>query len=94
MNIYLISQSVNNDYDTFDSAVVAAETEKDAREIHPSSFYKRFQGGWGFTYACGDVKFEGTTTGDWCSSEDVAVKLIGVGTHKDSGVILSSFNAG
>lgn len=28
MKIYLISQSTNSDYDTYDSAVVAAETEE------------------------------------------------------------------
>ena len=35
MNLYLISQSVNNEYDTYDSAVVAAESEEDATKIHP-----------------------------------------------------------
>ena len=94
MNIYLISQSVNNDYDTYDSAVVAAETEADARLIHPSEHYARCEDGWGFGYADGDVKYEGKTTYDWCSSEDVRVRLVGVGTPMDRGVILSSFNAG
>ena len=37
MNIYLISQDVNNEYDTFDSAVVVASTEEEARKTHPSS---------------------------------------------------------
>lgn len=37
MNLYLITQEVNNNYDTYDSAVVAAETEDEARAIHPSS---------------------------------------------------------
>jgi hypothetical protein len=35
MNLYLISQVVNQDYDTFDAAVVCAESEQDARLIHP-----------------------------------------------------------
>ena len=35
MNIYRISQSQNADYDTFDSAIVAAESEDDARLINP-----------------------------------------------------------
>ncbi len=35
MNLYLISQTVNNDYDTYGSAVVAALNEDDARNIHP-----------------------------------------------------------
>lgn len=36
MKIYLISQTQNTDYDTFDSAVVAADTEQEAKKIHPS----------------------------------------------------------
>jgi hypothetical protein len=39
MNLYLISQSVNNDYDTFDSAIVAAESDEDARRMHPGGDY-------------------------------------------------------
>ena len=34
-NLFLISQDYNNDYDTFDSAVVVAESEEDAIKIHP-----------------------------------------------------------
>jgi hypothetical protein len=33
MKLYLLSQDVNNDYDTYDSAVVAAETETEAQKI-------------------------------------------------------------
>ena len=36
MNLYLISQSENDNSDTYDSAVVSAESEKQARNIHPS----------------------------------------------------------
>ena len=32
MNIYRLSQTVNNDYDTYDSAVVVASSEETARE--------------------------------------------------------------
>lgn len=39
MNLYRISQDKNRDYDTFDSAVVAAETEWSAQHIHPSLDY-------------------------------------------------------
>lgn len=40
MKLYRISQSENNDYDTYDSAVVAAESAEDAIRIHPSSYEK------------------------------------------------------
>ena len=36
LNLYLIYQYLNNDYDTYDSAVVAAESDGYARNIHPS----------------------------------------------------------
>lgn len=35
MKIYKISQNVNNEYDTYDSAVVYAESEEEAKQIHP-----------------------------------------------------------
>ena len=37
MNIYKLSQTVNNGYDTYDSAVVVANSEKAAREAKLSS---------------------------------------------------------
>lgn len=38
MNIYLLKQSDNNGYDTYDGVVVAAESEEEARKISPSHF--------------------------------------------------------
>ena len=35
MNLYRISQNKNCGYDTYDSAVVAALSEEEARSIHP-----------------------------------------------------------
>ena len=35
MNLYLISQTENEGYETYDSAVVCAETEAEAQRIHP-----------------------------------------------------------
>lgn len=52
MNIYLISQTKNDDYDTFDSAVVIAETEKEARGMQPSI------GGCGWVDSPDDVNAE------------------------------------
>ena len=36
MNLYLISQDTNENYDTYDSAIVAAKTKKEARMFHPN----------------------------------------------------------
>jgi len=39
MKLWLISQDVNNDYDTYDCAVVAAVDEDAARHTHPRGFH-------------------------------------------------------
>lgn len=46
MNIYRVSQTENNHYDTYDSIIVAAETEDDARNTLPSEYEK-----WGEEYS-------------------------------------------
>jgi hypothetical protein len=38
MNLYLISQTVNDDYDTYDAAIVCAPDEETARNTLPSSY--------------------------------------------------------
>ena len=81
MNLYLISQEENEGYDTYDSAVVCAETEEQARMIHP--YVVDWDGG-------------DKTWGTWCAAEDVKVELIGsavLGTKLPE-VVCASFNAG
>ena len=79
MNLYKISQTVNNHWDTYDSAIVAAESKEIARSIHPSH--------------CKGLQ-EWNNYG-WCAKEDVKVKLIGTAIKgTKTGVILASFNAG
>jgi len=80
MNLYHLSQNQNAGYDTYDSVVVAAETEDKARLILPSKY-----GDWGefFSSWCDSPEF-------------VTVRLIGVADDDiaEPGVICSSFNAG
>ena len=38
LNLYLLTQDDNNDYDTFDSMIVVAENEEQARMIHPDDY--------------------------------------------------------
>jgi hypothetical protein len=81
MNIYLLTQDVNNGYDTFDSVVVVASTKEKARMIHPSKGV-----GW-------DGKRESYSP--WVRVEDVCVKYLGRATKGiKQGVLLGSFNAG
>ena len=39
MKIYEISQDENNAYDTYDSAIVCAENEEEAKKINPDDYY-------------------------------------------------------
>jgi len=84
MKLWLISQTENTGYDVYDSAVVAAQTEEEARRLHPDN------------REIPDI--EGRFTGtDWCSRVDlVNVEFIGDASPEitDQKVICASFNAG
>lgn len=83
MNLYIISQDNVCGYDTYDSAVVAAEDTYDASVIHPDKDHP----GWDGTKFGAD--------GCWCDSRLVDVKLIGkTAPGINRGVIVASFNAG
>ena len=81
MNIYLLTQDVNVDWDTYDSAIVCAESEAEAVKFHPDGTF--FDSMW-------------LATCDWTkTSSDVKCKKIGVADKSiEKGVILASFNAG
>lgn len=82
MKLFLISQSVNEAYDTYDSAVVAAESEEQAKMTHPSKNV---------------TDWDGTSErwGSWTEAANVQVKLIGEALPETpAGVICASFNAG
>ena len=80
MKLYLLKQNAKEDYDTYDSCVVCAENEEDAKSIHPdgSVFIEREH--WG-TWA---------NTKDQISCEEIGVPIEGL----ERGVIVASFNAG
>lgn len=80
MNIYYISQDENNDYDTYDSMVVVANSEEEAKQIHPR------RDGW----------IDNIWNVWASSPERVKVELVGTASNKyrEPGIILASFNAG
>lgn len=81
MKLYLISQHKNTAYDTYDSAVVVAHSEDDARNTHPS-----------FDNRKGPQKYDIDT---WTKPEHVFVDEIGdAAPHMLRGVVCASFNAG
>ena len=81
MNLYRLSQTDNCDYDTYDSCVVAAKSEEDAKSIHPSGH---------------DNISDDYRSYDWVDKPSlITCELIGAavkGTKR--GVICASFNAG
>lgn len=86
MKLYHISQSVNTDYDTFDSAVVAAEDPTAARYTHPR---KGTKGNWW------DNKDGFGPLNTWAPPEQVKVFFIGLAKNgTKAGVVCASFNAG
>ena len=79
--LYKLSQSVNNGWDTYDSAVVCACDEAAARRIHPNGYET--------------MEIEVEKYPSWCSLKDVKVEFIGTTTDRMAeGVVVASFNAG
>lgn len=99
MKLFLISQNKVSGYDTYDSAVVAAESESDARNIHPNGYVTHVTNGkWMGTYSGGkSIGSEYENDCDaWPKYSDIdCIKVEYLGeTNKPRGVILASFNAG
>lgn len=81
MPLYRISQHENNDYDTYDSAVVCAPNEDHARNMNPTD---------------GTPIHWSTPSSLWCSQPDaVIVEFLGEAADAvRHGIICASFNAG
>ena len=81
MKLWRISQTVNNDCDTYDSAIVAATTEDDAKNMRPN--------------ATEFTDEEHPFFSSWCELKDVEVEYLGnAAKHIKRGVILASYRAG
>jgi hypothetical protein len=86
MNLYLLTQKDNINYDMFDGMVVAAESEESARKLHPlSEENKKF---W-------EDRGEYWKSGVWAnSSENVLVKYLGKADPSlEEEIILTSYVA-
>ena len=82
MNLYLIFQTYNRDYDTYDSVVVVAESAEIAKRMHP------------YTGELDD-KPDMFSRSDWADPEYVEVVYLGKADIIDERkVICASFNAG
>ena len=81
MKLFLIKQDQNTEYDTYDSAVVAAPDEETARQMNP---------GTGKPMTDWDVRYS-----SWCNGpQHVTVRYLGEAVDVEHGVVCASFNAG
>lgn len=85
MKLWLLTREGDADWDTYDSAVVAAETAEDAVLIHPDGEHRN--------WPPRDRRLSNAT---WAKTlTEVTAKLIGdAAPDIDRGVVLASFNAG
>ena len=93
LNLYLLTQYENDNYDTYDSCVVAAYNKEEAVKIHP---YKEYYENYIYCPELDD-EYELWNSRTWVSSPDkVTCELIGIATKgiAPNSVICSSFNAG
>ena len=87
-------------YDEYDSVIVAAENEADARLIHPSEFVTHYRDGkWYGTHSTSGTEYETENNyGSWVLlSEVLKLNVQYLGEADESikkGIILASFNAG
>lgn len=83
IKLWKLYNKVNTGYGTYGSCVVAADTEDEARMIHPDDWHKDW-GGKEISY------------GSWCDSDKVVVEYLGYTDREvPSGtVIIASFHAG
>jgi len=87
MKLWLLSQNINNDYDTFDAIIVAAETKREARLIGPK---------WGWDESDWTAAKQNMYNRGWVlEPSQVEVKYLGeAADNVKKGLILASFNAG
>jgi len=93
MNIYIIRRKGLCDYDEYDSAVVVAESEEDAKKINPDRKCFWENDSWYYLNSINEkckVYF-----GGWVTPSQVDVEKIGIADlSQEKGVVVSSFNAG
>ena len=82
MKLYLVSQSVNNNYDTYDSFVICCHNEDEARQSHPSGRVLKPE--------------DNFLLYDWTNEPaNINVKYLGeADPDLPAGIVCSSFNAG
>ena len=95
--LWLVSRTDSIGYDEYGSAVVAADTEEEARTIHPNGVAKAklVDGYWRFFWDIPGSTLHGEPyTSAWGSVTNLTVEYLGTTDRDIKGVVLASFNAG
>lgn len=83
--IFLVKQDYNDDYDTYDSFVIACDDADQAKNTNPYGVVFKHNLEW-------DYDFVGST---WVHPDNVSVELVGItDLYSENTIICSSFNAG
>jgi hypothetical protein len=100
-NIYLVTRTDPGGYDSWDSFVVIATDETEARYTYPGLYHRwhssksGLSGRWVFVYQDGSILPRGEGHGWVDDPEQLEVTKIGVAdSTPEDPVILASFNAG
>lgn len=93
MKLYKISQDRNDDDDTYDSAIVVAENEEQARLTNPMEGRVWSDNQWNYKTPSGLLG--PTYDYSWTAPEFVKVEYLGEAqSGLKQGVVLASYNAG
>lgn len=92
--LWRLSQVVNSGYDTYDSMVVCADTEYQAKRISPDEYHVWHNASWHFKYSDGILRPD--TFYSWAEVKDIKAVCIGEASSevKKGEAVCVSFNAG
>lgn len=98
MNLYYLHQNENNSYDTYDSMVIAAESEEDAKYLsmieacYLTDRLRSHQYERDVTIVWRGYHWNSYINASW--STNPTIELISESTNQPEGIVCSSFNAG
>ena len=99
MKLWLVRRKDRIGYDEYDSMVVAADTEEEAKTYDPSGVAKAkfIDGSWRWFWDNPISDMHGSPykfTSGWGSIDNLTVEYLGETDRDIKGVVLASFNAG
>ena len=95
MKLWRIWQNENKGWDTFDSAVVAANTAEEARCTYPEKYGGNTHwNGSKWSRQLRDGKVVDGSSYCWTTPEYVSVEFLADGYDGPAGIVVASFNAG